>query len=226
MTDGLYAVSSGKVNRRAPRGALHTMIDTIYLRTCGFDPSLWERYYFQTQIEEDAMVFGISLAAYTQIHVVISLIAIVSGLVVLLGMIGGKRLNALTILFLVTTALTSITGFGFPFEKLLPAHIIGGISLVVLAVAILARYKFGLSGAWRWIWVVTASLALYFNVFVLVVQGFLKVPALNALAPTQKEPPFAIAQLLVLIIFALLTALAVKRFRVENAAPGVLKQSA
>jgi hypothetical protein len=145
---------------------------------------------------------------------------------VLLGLIGGKRLNGLAALFLVTTVLTSVTGFGFPFEKLQPAHILGGLSLVVLAIALLARYKFHLSGAWRWIWVVTASLALYFNVFVLVVQSFMKVPALKALAPTQKEPPFAIAQGLVLVIFVALTVLAVKRFRAESATPGVLKQTA
>ena len=152
------------------------------------------------------MVFGISLETYTLIHVVISLIGIASGLIVLFGLLAGKRLNGWTALFLISTVLTSVTGFGFPFHKLLPSHVIGTISLVVLLVAILARYTFHLAGAWRWIYVVTACLALYFNVFVLVFQGFLKVPALKALAPTQSEPPFLVAQLLVL------TILAVKKF--------------
>ena len=161
------------------------------------------------------MVFGISLETYTLIHVVISLIGIASGLIVLFGLLAGKRLNGWTALFLISTVLTSVTGFGFPFHKLLPSHVIGTISLVVLLVAILARYNFHLAGAWRWIYVVTACLALYFNVFVLVFQGFLKVPALKALAPTQSEPPFLVAQLLVMAIFVLLTILAVKKFHVQ-----------
>ena len=107
---------------------------------------------------------------------------------------------------------TSATGFGFPFDKLLPSHIVGIISLVVLAIAIFARYGQHLSGAWRWIYVVTATIAFYFNVFVLVAQAFLKVPALHAIAPTGSEPPFAIAQACVLIIFIGITIAAIRKF--------------
>ena len=140
------------------------------------------------------MVFGMSLATFTLIHVIISLIGIGSGLIVLFGMFGGKRLDGMTALFLVTTVLTSLTGYLFPFEHLLPSHIVGGISLVVLAIAIVARYSFHLAGRWRTIYVITAVTALYLNCFVLVVQSFLKIPALHALAPKGNEPPFAIAQ--------------------------------
>ena len=151
------------------------------------------------------------LATYTLVHVVISLVGIGSGLVVLLGLLAGKRLNLSTALFLVTTAATSITGYGFPFTHLLPSHVVGAISLVVLAVAIYARYARHLAGAWRATYVICAVAALYFNVFVLVVQAFLKVPALHSLAPTQSEPPFAVAQLVVLALFLLLGTLAVRR---------------
>jgi hypothetical protein len=159
------------------------------------------------------MILGLSFSAFTTLHVVISLIGIASGLVVLAGMIGGHRLPALTALFLVTTILTSVTGFLFPISQLLPSHIVGAISLVVLVVALAALYGFRLSGAWRWIYVVTAVLALYLNAFVGVVQAFQKLPLLQALAPTQSEPPFAVAQIVVLIVFALLGYLAVRRFR-------------
>jgi hypothetical protein len=161
------------------------------------------------------MVFGMSLGTYTFLHVVISLIGIGSGLVVMFGLLTGKRFDGWTGLFLATTVLTSVTGFGFPFGHLLPSHILGILSLVVLAAAIPARYVFHLAGAWRRIYVVTAGMALYFNVFVLVVQAFEKVPALKALAPTQKEPPFLVAQLIVLVMFAVLIILAAKRFRTE-----------
>jgi len=163
------------------------------------------------------MVLGMPLATYTLIHVLISLIGIGSGLVVMWGLLAGKKLNGITAIFLVTTVLTSVTGFGFPFEHLLPSHIVGIISLVVLALAIPARYIFHLAGSWRWIYVVTSALALYFNVFVLVVQSFLKVPALKALAPTQKEPPFLVAQLVVLIVFITIIIFATVRFRPERA---------
>jgi hypothetical protein len=123
----------------------------------------------------------------------------------------------MTVIFLVTTVLTSVTGFGFPFDHLLPSHIVGIISLVVLAVAIPARYVFHLAGAWRWIYVVTAAVALYLNIFVLIVQLFEKVPALKALAPTQKEPPFLVVQLVVMAIFVVLTIVAAKRFHFQPA---------
>jgi hypothetical protein len=154
-----------------------------------------------------------SLGTYTQIHVVISLIGIGSGLIVVFGMLNGKLLHGWNGLFLLTTVLTSVTGFGFPFEHLLPSHIIASISLVVLAIAIMARYVQHLAGSWRRIYAITAVIALYFNTFVLVFQGFLKVPALHALAPTQKEPPFLVAQLVVMAIFVGLGVGAAKKFR-------------
>lgn len=158
------------------------------------------------------MVLGMSLETFTLLHVVISLIGIGSGLIVMYGFLVAKPLNGINTIFLVTTVLTSVTGFMFPFEHLLPSHKIGFLSLVILVVAIAARYIFHLAGSWRWIYVVTASTALYLNVFVLVFQSFLKVPAMKALAPTQSEPPFLVAQLTVLLIFVGLTILAVKRF--------------
>jgi len=159
------------------------------------------------------MVFGMSLATFTLVHVVISLIAILSGLIVAYGLLNGKRFDEVNALFLLMTVATSVTGFFFPFHGVTPAIKLGIISLVVLAIAILARYAFHLSGAWRRIYAITAMLALYLNVFVLVVQSFEKVPALHALAPTQKEPPFAIAQLVVLVLFIVLTVFASKKFR-------------
>jgi hypothetical protein len=152
------------------------------------------------------------MTTFTIIHVVISLVGIGTGLVVAAGLLNAKRLDGWTILFLASTTATSLTGFGFPFERLLPSHIVGAISLVVLAGALYARYVRLMAGSWRSIYVVTAVAALYLNVFVLVVQLFLKVPALNALAPTQSEPPFAIAQSLVLLVFVVLGVAAVKRF--------------
>ena len=163
------------------------------------------------------MILGMSTTTYTFLHVLISLIGIGSGLVVMFGFITGKRLDNLTAVFLTTTVLTSVTGFGFPFDHLLPSHILGIISLVVLAIAIPARYVFNLADSLRWIYVVGASMALYLNVFVLIAQLFMKVPALRALAPTQSEPPFLVAQLLVLLIFVGLTILAVKRFHLQPA---------
>jgi len=159
------------------------------------------------------MVFGMSLWTYTVIHVLISFAGIGSGLAVAMGLISGKPLNKLTVFFLVTTVLTSLTGFGFPFTHLLPSHIVGIISLVCLAVAIAARYVLHMAGVWRSIYVVTAMISLYLNVFVLIVQSFEKVPALKALAPTQKEPPFLVAQLTVMAIFIVISILAVKKFR-------------
>lgn len=161
------------------------------------------------------MILGMTLGTYTFLHVLISLVGIGSGLIVMFGLLGGKRLDGWTGLFLATTVLTSVSGFGFPFDHLLPSHVVGLISLVVLAAAVAARYALRLAGPWRWIYVVGSGIALYLNVFVLVVQGFEKVPALKALAPTQKEPPFLVAQLVVLLIFAALIILAAKRFHIE-----------
>src|SRR5258706_9721818 len=159
------------------------------------------------------------LAAYTLVQVLISMAGIVSGLVVLFGLIGGRRLDRWTAVFLATTVATSVTGFGFPFEKLLPSHVVGVISLVVLTVAIAARYAFHVRGAWRRVYVITALLALYFNVFVLVVQSFGKVPALKALAPKQTEPPFVAAQGLLLGLFVVLTVVAAVRLRDKPSSP-------
>src|SRR5215813_15394557 len=134
------------------------------------------------------MIVGLSIHAFTIIHVIISLVAIASGIIVLFGMLGSHRMPGWTALFLLTTILTSVTGFLFPFTTLLPSHIVGIISLVVLAIALLALYGFGLRGAWRWIYVVTAVVALYLNSFVAVVQAFQKIAYLHDLAPTQAEP--------------------------------------
>jgi hypothetical protein len=161
------------------------------------------------------MVLGMSLSAFTTVHVIISLIGIVSGLVVMFGLLGSNRMTGMTALFLLTTILTSATGFLFPVEKLLPSHIIGILSLVLLAIACIALYGMKLSGAWRWIFVVTALLSLYFNVFVLVIQSFLKIPALTALAPGNPPsgPVFAVVQGIVLVFFVLMIIGAVRRFR-------------
>ena len=160
------------------------------------------------------MVLGMSLSTFTMLHVIISLIGVVSGLVVLSGLLGSKVMPSWTALFLVTTILTNATGFLFPFDKLLPSHIIAIISLVLLAIACIALYAMRLAGPWRWIYVVTALVSLYLNVFVLVIQGFLKVPALHALAPSvpPSEPPFAVVQGLVLLFFVLFIIGAWRRF--------------
>ena len=157
------------------------------------------------------------LPIYTIIHTLISLVGIFTGLVVLFGMLAGKRIDGWTKWFLITTVLTSVTGFFFPFHGFTPAIGLGIISLLVLAVAIYARYPRQLAGHWRWIYVVGAVISLYFNVFVGVVQSFEKIPALHALAPTQIEPPFKLTQLVVLALFAVLTIIAAIRFRLEQA---------
>jgi hypothetical protein len=161
------------------------------------------------------MILGMSVAVFTQVHVAISLIAIAAGFVVVFGMIASKRLPLLTALFLIATAATSVTGFMFPYHGLTPGIVIGVLSLVVLLFASVALYSGHLIGGWRSTYVITAILALYLNFFVLIVQSFEKVPALHALAPTQKEMPFKLAQLVTLAVFVVLTVLAVKRFRVQ-----------
>jgi hypothetical protein len=158
-----------------------------------------------------------SLSTFTLFHVVLSLIAIVAGFIVVAGMLGSSRMPGWTALFLSMTVLTSVTGFFFPFVKLLPSHIVGIISLVVLVIAIAALYLFKLAGAWRWIYVGTAVLALYLNVFVLVVQAFLKVSFLHALAPTQSEPAFIVAQGLTLIVMMGLGIAALRSFHPATA---------
>jgi hypothetical protein len=167
------------------------------------------------------MILGMSTPTFTLFHVILSLIGIGSGLVVLFGMLTSNRLPGWTALFLITTVLTSVTGFFFHSAKFGPPHVVGVISLVVLAVAITALYTLRLVGAWRWIYVATAVLALYLNVFVGVVQAFQKLAFLNTLAPTQTEPPFMIAQAVVLLIFIRVGALAVRSFHPRTPAAGL-----
>ena len=156
-----------------------------------------------------------SLSAFTTVHVIISLVAIVSGIIVMFGLLGSSRMPGLTAIFLLFTILTSATGFLFPFEKLMPSHMIGILSLVLLAIACIALYGMKLSGAWRGIYVVTAMISLYLNVFVLIIQSFLKVPGLHALAPSvpPSEPPFLVIQGVVLVFFVLVIIGASRRFR-------------
>jgi hypothetical protein len=154
----------------------------------------------------------LGMTPFTLFHVLLSLIGIFTGFVAVFGMIAGKRLDGWTVVFLVTTALTSITGFFFPFHKVTPGIILGVISLVILAVAIPARYVKHLAGAWRKIYAVTATIALYLNVFVLVAQLFLKVPSLHVLAPTGSEPPFLLSEAVVMAVFIALTVVAAIRF--------------
>lgn len=162
------------------------------------------------------MILGMSLSTFTLIHVLLSLAGIGSGFIVVYGMLTARRLDGWTAIFLATTILTSATGYLFPVEHILPSHIVGAISLVVLALAIVARYALHLAGSWRWIYVVSSIMALYLNSFVAVIQSFLKVPALHTLAPTQKEPPFLVAQLALMALFIVLGFLAVKKFRVAG----------
>jgi hypothetical protein len=156
------------------------------------------------------------ITTFTLIHVVLSLIGIFAGLVVVGGLVAGKRLDGWTGVFLVTTVLTNVTGFGFPFVTLVPSHIVGILSLVVLAIVIVARYWKHLAGAWHGVYVVGAVLALYLNVFVLLVQLFRRLPALIVSAPTQKEPPFLVTQLVVLALFIWLGWAARRGFRAES----------
>jgi hypothetical protein len=171
------------------------------------------RHRITSALGESAMVFGLSLSTFTTIHVIISLIAIVVGFITVFGMFTGNRMASWTAIFLFTTILTSVTGFGFPFDHVLPSHIVGAVSLVFLAVAVFALYVKHLAGAWRRIYVVSAIVALWFNVFVLIAQSFQKISALKALAPTQSEPPFLIAQGAALLLFVVLGIFAVRKFR-------------
>jgi hypothetical protein len=166
------------------------------------------------------MILGMSISTFTLVHVVLSLIGIFAGAVVLFGMLRAKRVDVWTALFLATTILTSVTGFFFPSDHLLPSHIIGIISLVALAIAILALYLYRLAGSWRWIYVTSAVVALYFNVFVGVVQAFQKLPFLTPLAPTQSEPPFLVTQLVVITLFIVVGFVAVRSFHPAAKAAG------
>ena len=161
------------------------------------------------------MVLGMSLSAFTTLHVVISLIGIVAGIIVMFGMLGSNPMPGLTAIFLLFTILTSVTGFLFPFKGVTPADVVGALSLLLLAIACIAFYIMKLSGGWRWIYVVTALISLYLNVFVLVIQSFLKIPALSAVAPGNPPsgPVFAVVQGIVLVFFVLMIIGAVRRFR-------------
>jgi len=164
------------------------------------------------------MILGMSLDTFVLVHVIISLIGIVAGLVVMFGMLGSNRMPGLTTIFLLFTILTSATGFLIPplvSEKLLPSHMIGLLSLILLAIACIALYVMKLSGSWRWIYVLTALISLYFNVFVLVIQSFLKIPALTALAPGNPPtgPVFAVVQGIVLVFFVVMIIGVWRRFR-------------
>jgi hypothetical protein len=161
------------------------------------------------------MILGMSLSTFTALHVIISLIAIVAGIIVMFGMLGSNQMPGLTAIFLLFTILTSATGFLFPVEKLLPSHMIGILSLVLLAIACISLYVMKLSGAWRRIYVVTALVSLYLNVFVLVIQSFLKIPALAAVAPGNPPsgPVFAVVQGVVLAFFVIMIIGAVRRFK-------------
>jgi hypothetical protein len=153
------------------------------------------------------------LKIFTDAHVLISLVGIFSGVVVLYGFMTANHFDGWTSLFLCTTVLTSVTGFMFPYEGFKPSYVVGAVSLVVLAIAIFARYRRHMEGGWRTSYVVSSVIALYLNCFVLVVQLFRRVAPLKTLAPTQTEPPFKIAQLVLLLLFVALTVLAVKNFR-------------
>ena len=153
------------------------------------------------------------LPTFTLIHVLLSVLGLIAGLVVAGGLIAGARMDGWTAFFLSTTVATSITGYGFPTDKVLPSHVVGGISLVVLALCLWARYGKKLSGSWRRTYVVTAVTALYLNAFVLMVQLFVKTPALVKLAPTQQEVPFALTQALVLVLFVWIGWKASRGFR-------------
>ncbi len=163
------------------------------------------------------MILGMSLATFTLAHVLISLVGIASGLIVMERSIRNRLLGLTNTIFLATTIATSVTGFLFPFKGFTPAHAVGVLSLVILAIALFALHAGNLIGPWRWIYVVAAVAALYLNVFVAVVQAFQKIGRLRALAPTQSEPPFALAQGAVLLVFVIIGIVAVRRFRPPTA---------
>ena len=160
------------------------------------------------------MMLGLSLSAFTTLHVIISLIAIVAGLIVMFGMLGSNRQGSLTAIFLLFTVLTSVTGFMFPFNGVTPGILIGILSCILLAIACVALYGMHLAGPWRWIYVVTALVSLYLNVFVLVIQTFLKVPSLHAIAPGEPPggPVFGAVQGIVLLFFVVMIIRVWRRF--------------
>ena len=147
-----------------------------------------------------------------EFHVLVSLVEMVVGLIVLYGLLTGQAFGAWTALFFIVAILTSVTGFPLAPFGFDPPRAVGILTLVLLAIAVGAYYLFRLAGAWRWIYVVTALMALYLDVFVGVIQSFMKIPAVHALAPTQSEPPFLVAQAVVLALFVALGFVAVRKF--------------
>jgi hypothetical protein len=164
----------------------------------------------------EAFMF-LGLSTLTWVHTLLSLAGIVSGVVVLIGLLSSKRLDGWSAIFLASAVATSVTGFMLPAARFGPSHWVGVLSLVALALAILARYGLRFAGAWRWIYAMSVAIALFFLCFVLVAQLFAKVPALHALAPTQAEPPFAIAEIVLLVLFAVLAVAAAVKFRAQAA---------
>ena len=152
------------------------------------------------------------LAAFTLFHTALSLVQLVSGIVVVIALVGSRNGGPWLWIYLVSAIATSVTGFGFPVDKFLPSHAFGIISLILLLLVILARYTFHLAGAWRWVYAVGLVITVYLDAFVAIVQAFLKIPALHALAPAGSEPPFAIAQGVLFVIFVVLAIMAARKF--------------
>jgi len=171
----------------------------------------------ETELEgSHAVMLGMSLATLTVLHVVLSLVGMLAGAVVVVGVLASRRLPVWSLVFLSTTALTSFTGFFFPVERLVPPHIVGVVSLIALAVAAVALYVYQLSGSWRLIYAIGVLLGLYLNVLIGVLQAFQKLHPLQSLAPTPAAPPHLVAQVVVLLIFVALGVVAVKSFRPEG----------
>ncbi len=158
------------------------------------------------------MVLTMNLSTFTAIHTALSVVALLSGVVVLIGLLRSQRCPLATLLYFVTAIATSVTGFGFPNKTFTPAETVGVISLVLLGIAVLARYSYAFAGSARWLYVLGVTLSLYLLFFVLVAQAFSKIAALKAFAPTQSEPPFAIAQGVLLVVSVVITVLAVRKF--------------
>ena len=158
------------------------------------------------------MVLTMNLSTFTAIHTALSVIALLSGVVVLIGLLRSQRCPLVTLLYFVTAIATSATGFGFPNTTFTPAEVVGVISLVLLGIAVLARYSYAFAGSARWLYVLGVTLSLYFLFFVLVAQAFSKIAALRVFAPTQSEPPFAIAQGVLLLVFVAITVATVRKF--------------
>jgi hypothetical protein len=166
------------------------------------------------------MILGMSIANFTAFHVALSLVGIVSGFLVIIGMLSNRSLPGWTALFLITTIATSVTGFLFPSTAIDPAQVVGIISLLVLGTALIARYTYHLVGIARGAYIIAVLLAQWLNSFVAVVQSFQKIPLVHALAPTQKEPPFLIAQVALMLLMVLLGVVALRKYHPISPATG------